>query len=470
MKRDYYDDDFPVYGEDLWEEAPLDEDPRRPRRRHRRARRRRRSHTALWLFLSVLVGVGIGLLLQSVVVRGVLRVLPFPWQRFSSQGDGDYDEGFGFGHSGDVENNADAGEGHSIPAYNQDSSGLTIELQPAAGPEETGWDELYQKLLPSTVSITVYAEDRAAYGSGMVLTEDGYLLTCAHVIDNTDSASVTTSSGEQYEAALVGSDAQTDLAVLKIDAEGLKPVVFTDSRELNIGQEICTIGDPLGPQFRGSLTTGIVSGLDRQISSNGYAMTLIQITAAVNSGNSGCPLFTREGQVAGVVNMKMSSRASAASIDNMGLAVPSTTVKEIVETLADEGVVNRLVLGISCYAINETTARLYGMPEGLRVATIDPNSHCGEAGLLVGDIITEVNGTPVRSVNDFREATANFSAEDAATLTVWRDKNQPPEDASASASTSASASASAEWEPDSYDYEYFGEISVQLIPSTELSE
>ncbi|MCD7837852.1 MAG: trypsin-like peptidase domain-containing protein [Clostridiales bacterium] len=455
MKNDEYNDEYrndPLpRDEDLWGGPPAP--PTGPSRRHRA--RRKKHRPARWpnLLLSVLVGVLVGVILcragQYLVYRSLV----------TENGDA-YGDDFDYDYD-DVETNDEASQDYSLPLYTGDSSGLTITLNDPAEAELTA-AELYEQELPATVSITVYAGSSAAYGSGMILTEDGYILTCAHVIEDSERATVTTSDGTEYEATLVGSDAQTDLAVLKIEAEGLTAVEFADSEQLTIGETVYAIGDPLGPQFRSSLTDGIISGLNRQISSNGYSMTLIQTTAAVNSGNSGCPLFSSSGQVVGVVNMKMSSSSSTASIDNMGLAVPSATVEEIVETLATEGAVRRAVLGISCYSVSSVSAQIYDVPEGLWVATIDSASDCAAQGLQVDDIITQVNGVDISTVSDFQTVTADLEVGDTVTLTIWREPETEAEEADGSVSTEAG--------DDGYHYEYYGEITVALIDSNSLAD
>ncbi len=455
MKNDEYNDEYrderQEWDDDLWDSA-LTSPEEKPRRRRAR-RRKRRSPRWPNLLLSVLVGVLAGVILCRAGQYMAYRT----W--LTENGDA-YGDDFDYDY-GDVETNDETSDEYSLPLYTGDSSGLTVTLNDPGEAELTA-AELYEQELPATVSITVYAGSSAAYGSGMILTADGYVLTCAHVIEDSERATVTTSDGAAYEATLVGSDAQTDLAVLKIEAKGLTAVTFADSEQLTIGETVYAIGDPLGPQFRSSLTEGIISGLNRQVSSNGYSMTLIQTTAAVNSGNSGCALFNSRGQVVGVVNMKMSSSSATASIDNMGLAVPSATVKEIVETLATEGAVSRAVLGISCYAVSSVTAQVYGIPEGLWVATIDSASDCAAQGLQVDDIITQVNGENVSTVTDFQTVTSDLEVGNTVTLTVWREPETETDE--------ADGSASAEGEDGGYHYEYYGEITVALIDSNSLAD
>lgn len=427
----------------------------------------------------ILVGALLGLLVFGGAKLAQNKVY---WHFGSDSSEKEADPGFGYNFEDDVEVNQGANENYSLPAYEGDSSGLSIPLN-APGATESAVPlspvEFYQSQLASTVSITVYAGQSAAYGSGMILSDDGYILTCAHVIQNTETCVVTLSNDKQYEAKLVGSDEQTDLAVLKIQAKNLKPVTFCDSEQLQIGETVYVIGDPLGPQFRGSLSEGILSGMNRTVSSGGYAQMLMQITAPVNSGNSGGPLFNQFGQVIGVVNMKMSSKSpTAASIDNMGLSIPSQTVKKIVESLAQTGSVTRPVLGISCYTLDEVYEHMTGVPKGLWVISINEKSDCAKQGLLLGDLITQADGIPLQSVPQFQQIIADRKPGDTVVLTVWRDEKLAEEaqkakespESSASSSAEASTSSEEEQKPVSYHFECLGDFTVKLISSKDLDK
>lgn len=381
------------------------------------------------------------------------------------------DDDWTWGEDGDwdVETNEEADETYSIAPYEGDTSDLTVTLTSNKGKTALNYEELYEQCLPATVSITVYAGSSAAYGSGVVLTQDGFVLTCAHVTDDMESATVTVHDGTTYDALLVGSDEQTDLAILKIEADHLVPAQFGDSSELKIGETVCAIGDSLGVQFQSTLSNGIVSGLNREVSSNGYSMVLLQTTAAVNSGNSGGALFNEFGQVVGIVNMKMSNDTSyGPTVDNMGFAIPSTTVKDIVEGLATNGSIDRAVLGLSCYGIDTTTAVMSGLPEGLWVTLIQTGSRCGDGGLLEGDIITAVNGESVSSVADFKAATSNYEAGDTVTLTIWRDEALA--ERIAEADTDFDGAMEDDDEEIEYHFELYGDIEVELVSSSDLDQ
>lgn len=296
---------------------------------------------------------------------------------------------------------------------------LTLDIQSSRDLEPLSYQELYAKCLPYTVSITVIASDGIGTGTGIVMTEDGYILTCNHVIEGGTTCRVTTSEDETYEALLVGGDAQTDLAVLKIEAEGLTPAEFGDSDQLTVGDEALAIGDPLGTELRGTLTNGIISAINRNVTVNGYSMTLIQTTAALNSGNSGGPLLNIYGQVVGVNNMKMNS--SQVTVEGLGFAVPTRVVQEIVPLLSTQGKVSRPVLGITCYGIDEEMKELNGEPvTGLRVASVNESSDAYLQGLEVGDYITAVNGTHVVSVDEVKVLIEDLEIGDTVELEIYR--------------------------------------------------
>ncbi|MCD8142912.1 MAG: trypsin-like peptidase domain-containing protein, partial [Clostridiales bacterium] len=429
----------------------------------------KKKHSVLfWVLLVLLICVG------AETVVNVVRT----FAGISTSGNVYYedgDDGFFYyyddGDEGELYSDAEEEE-YELPAYTGDSSSLSVALVSSAGKTALTYQELYQKCLPSMVSITVTAGSSGGTGSGIILTADGYILTCNHVVEDSETCTVLTSDDTSYTATLVGSDAQTDLAILKIEATGLTPAEFGNSDELQVGDEALVIGDPLGSSFRGTLTNGIISGINRSVSSNGYAMTLIQTTAAVNSGNSGGALFNIYGQVVGVVNLKMvTSSSSEATVEGMGMAVPSATVESIVAQLAAEGVVHRPALGITCYSISEATSAVTGIPEGLMVESIYDASDCAAQGIQLYDLITAADGIPVTTVQEFKEVIADLDIGDTVTLTIYRDVNLPEdaledeEDEEYDEADSSLFDESEEDEEYEYDYQYYGEITVTLIGS-----
>ena len=291
-----------------------------------------------------------------------------------------------------------------------------------AGEQELSLQELYQKCSRSIVAISGYVDGKAGYywGTGIVLSADGLILTNAHVVENCDSATVTLSDDSSFEAKLVGADSTSDVAVLKIDAEGLIPAAFGDSAVLTVGERVAAIGNPLGETFRMTLTDGIISAIDRGVSYNGHSMTLLQTNTAINEGNSGGALFNMYGQVVGVTNMKMMSAYS--SIEGIGFAIPSSTISGVVNSLIRYGEVRgRTAVGITVGTIPENLAEHYELPSGLYVSAVAEGTDAAAKGMQVGDIITHVNGKPAQSTDDILAVKNTLSVGDTITFTVWRE-------------------------------------------------
>ena len=290
--------------------------------------------------------------------------------------------------------------------------------------------EVYAANVNSTVGITTsvttnfwgFQTTSAASGSGFILTGDGYVLTNYHVIESSNSISVTLYDGKSYDAVLIGYDESSDIAVLKIDAEGLTPVVLGDSDNLNVGDSVVAIGNPLG-ELTFSLTSGAVSALNREITlSNSVTMNLIQTDCAINSGNSGGALFNLYGEVIGITNAKYSGSGSGASIDNIGFAIPINHVRGIVESIIENGYVAKPYIGVAVSDVSEETMS-YGLPAGAAVRAVSEDSPAEKAGLQVNDIITAVNGKEISGRTGLSEAVSAASVGDTLTLTVYRQGN-----------------------------------------------
>ena len=290
--------------------------------------------------------------------------------------------------------------------------------------------EVYAANVNSTVGITTsvttnfwgFQTTSAASGSGFILTGDGYVLTNYHVIESSNSISVTLYDGKSYDAVLIGYDESSDIAVLKIDAEGLTPVVLGDSDNLNVGDSVVAIGNPLG-ELTFSLTSGAVSALNREITlSNSVTMNLIQTDCAINSGNSGGALFNLYGEVIGITNAKYSGSGSGASIDNIGFAIPINHVRGIVESIIENGYVAKPYIGVNVSDVSEETMG-YGLPAGAAVKAVSEDSPAEKAGLQVNDIITAVNGKEISGRTGLSEVVSAASVGDTLTLTVYRQGN-----------------------------------------------
>ena len=287
--------------------------------------------------------------------------------------------------------------------------------------------EVYAANVNSTVGITTtvttnfwgFQSSSAASGSGFILTEDGYVLTNYHVIEDSSSITVSLYNGETYDAKLIGYDESNDIAVLKVEAEGLVPVVLGDSDNLNVGDSVVAIGNPLG-ELTFTLTSGAISAKDRKVTlSSSVTMNLLQTDCAINSGNSGGALFNLYGEVIGVTNAKYSSSSSnEASIDNIGFAIPINSVMNIVESIIEKGYISKPYVGISVLDVSEETQQ-YGIPAGAAVQSVVEDSPAEQAGLQKGDVITAVNDTAMDS-NTLIDYVGTSKTGDKLIMTVYR--------------------------------------------------
>lgn len=298
-------------------------------------------------------------------------------------------------------------------------------------------EELYAANLASCVGITVnttvniYGQttSAAASGSGFVLTQDGYIVTNYHVIEdavNDSSVSIVVSfaNGDKYNATLVGGEQDNDVAILKIEATGLQPVTLGDSDQLVVGEAVYTIGNPLG-ELTYSMTQGIISAKDRSITmSDGTVMNMLQTDTAINNGNSGGPLFDMYGQVIGITSAKLSNSATAgsgATIEGLGFAIPINDIKGMVEDIIANGyVTGKPYMGITVTTVPESVASQYGLSQGALVKSVDSSSCAAKAGLKENDIITAIDGQTVLSSAELVEAKKDYKAGDTITLTVDR--------------------------------------------------
>ncbi len=288
--------------------------------------------------------------------------------------------------------------------------------------------EIYAANVNSTVGITTsvttnyfgYQTTAAASGSGFILTQDGYIATNYHVIEDASSIKVTTYDDSAYDAVLIGYDDSLDLAILKIEAVGLTPVLVGDSDATQVGDGVVAIGNPLG-ELTFSITSGIVSALNREVTINNLAMNLIQTDCAINAGNSGGALFNMYGQVIGITNAKYSGSGSSgeASIDNIGFAIPINAVRKAIASIIETGTVEKPYIGVSLLDLGMEYRR-YGL-FGAAVQSVEPGSPAETAGLLVNDVIMRVNGAAITGSSGLRDALYNTADGESLTLTVYRE-------------------------------------------------
>ena len=278
---------------------------------------------------------------------------------------------------------------------------------------------VYQRVNPSVVAVVTYGENLAASGTGVIVSSDGYIVTNFHVVEGGEACFVLFYSGLQCEARLVGYDAESDLAVLKIEAEGLAAAEFGSSDLLTVGDPVYAIGNPLGLELRGTFTDGMVSAINRDVDVDGTTMTLIQTNAALNSGNSGGPLINAYGQVVGINTIKMvASYDGDAAVEGLGFAIPSSTVAHIVNSLIATGEVQpQPVLGI-------TVQGMVTLPDGsagVQIIEVTPGLGGDLAGVRAGDVIVSADGEQVYTNSDVLRARRRYETGEYLPMVIYRD-------------------------------------------------
>ena len=297
--------------------------------------------------------------------------------------------------------------------------------------EPTSLADVIDKLKPSVVEVRTEVVTYGHFfgqsisqgaGSGVFLTSDGYIVTNFHVIKNSNSVTVTTTDGKEYPAEVIGYDEEEDLAVIKIDGTGFTPAVIGDSASTRVGDTAIAIGNPLGT-LGGTVTTGIVSALDRQIEVEGQLMTLLQTNAAVSPGNSGGGLFNARGELIGIVNAK----SDGEDVEGLGFAIPSNTVKEVTSDIMENKTTSRVskgpILGVTVISVNDAeTASQYNVSRfGIYIVAVNPGYGSEKAGLEVGDYIISVDGTAVYNADDVSDVLNNHKVGDVVEVQVIRD-------------------------------------------------
>lgn len=321
-------------------------------------------------------------------------------------------------------------EDYSVAAAEEDESLLSLNRSDEEPAHELSAEEIYTIACRCTVGVTIpgYAQNifgqtsaSTVSGTGIVLSEDGYILTNFHVIENAYEKGtpicVITYEGGEHEAEVVGIETDSDLAVLKIEAEGLTAAEFGNSGGMRVGQTIYAVGNPLG-ELTYTMTSGIISALDRRVTTDvNVTVNMFQIDAAVNNGNSGGPVFNTYGQVIGVVTAKYSQYG----MEGLGFAIPVNDACEIASDLVEKGYVSgKAYLGLTLATISPSAARYYNLIEGVFVYDVEAGSCAEEAGLLSGDVITAIDGVEVLTADELAQTVKQYRAGDSAVLTVFR--------------------------------------------------
>jgi len=308
----------------------------------------------------------------------------------------------------------------------------SIDLIPSPDPLEDAapdgtltLQEIYEQTIDAVVSVSCQTWSGSSSGTGVILDSEGYIVTNAHVVEDSFAISVLLTDGRTFEAAVVGSDSVTDLAVLYIDADDLVCAQFGDSSTLRVGDSVVAIGDPLGIELRGTMTNGIISAINRDVVTDGRTMTLIQTNAAMNSGNSGGPLINSFGQVIGINTMKISTFTDSAGVEGIGFAIPSATVKEIVEQLITQGYVSgRPTLGLVGEGVSSFYQYYYRMPAGLYISEVAEAGCAAVAGIEPGDILISVDGTRITDQDDLETILYGYEVGDTVQAIIYRNGRQ----------------------------------------------
>ena len=317
----------------------------------------------------------------------------------------------------------------SAPTQDEDSH-LNLSDTPESVenvPQEGGLSlqEIYLKSISSVVSISCTLPNGASTGTGVVFSADGYIITNYHVVAEATEISVLFTDETVLSATLVGKDDLTDLAILSVQATDLTPADFGDSTALRVGDAVVAIGDPLGVELRGTMTNGIVSAINRDVSADGRTMTLIQTNAALNSGNSGGPLINCYGQVVGINTMKIGDYMSEAGVEGLGFAIPSATVKQIVDQLLTQGYISgRPSLGFEGQSITVFDQRYYRFPQGVYITDVQSGSDADAKGIRPGDILLQFEDTRITDMDGLNQLLYQHSPGDVIEIVILRGTQQ----------------------------------------------
>ena len=367
-------------------------------------------------------------LVGIVAVLGILNVRLF--HQLNRQQENDLSISFTTGATEPEEIPSDSiaqtvppGETEGCPTMALEQTPMAIENMPAEG--GISLQDIYRKNINSVVSISCSLTGGSATGTGVILSKDGYIVTNSHVVKDAAAITVQLTDDRVFQANLIGADEITDLAVLHIEAKDLPPAEFGDSGNLQVGDTVAAIGDPLGVEFRGTYTNGIVSAINRDVDMDGRTMTLIQTNAALNSGNSGGPLINCYGQVIGINTMKIGAFTDKAGVEGLGFAIPSATVKDVVDQLISQGYVSgRPTIGIEGETLSTFYQHYYRLPAGLYITDIDRSSDAFSQGIVEGDILISIDETHITSMDELNTVLYGHEVGDTVETIIYRGGQQ----------------------------------------------
>ena len=319
----------------------------------------------------------------------------------------------------------------TVTLQQSDRAPVTVSVKQVDGQTKMEPAEVYASTVNSVVSINTTATagtnifgqtvETASAGSGFIISSDGYIVTNYHVVKGATSVKVTLYSGDTYDATVIGGDSDYDVAVIKINASGLPAVTLGNSADVNVGDTVLAIGNPLG-ELTFSMSQGIVSCCDRAINVDGTPFNMIQVDASINPGNSGGPLVNLYGEVVGIVSAKYSSYSNT-TVEGLGFAIPISDVQAIITDIIENGqVTGKAYLAIKAGTMTEQMAAQYDIDitEGVFVYSTESGGAGEKAGLQLGDVITKLNDTAITSMTDLTMAKKSYKAGDTVTLTVYR--------------------------------------------------
>ena len=368
---------------------------------------KRKRRLGLWIFLAVM-GVVAAVVVVFALLNGQNRTADHDAADDSSEDASSIVDIFSLQQT-------------TIPRYTAYDPSLKLKILADHGQELTA-QEVYAKVNPATVLVVAQAGESASIGTGVIMTEDGYVITNAHVISGGESCWVMLAGGWDYDAELVGFDADQDIAVLKlVDADGLPTVEFGDSELAEVGDQVYAIGNPLGVELRGTMTEGIISAINRNVELEGRTLNVLQTTAALNNGNSGGPLINRYGQVIGINTLKMSGTGAPdeATVEGLGFALPISSAYFVINDIIASGEYHGTpALGIMVSAMETDNGDSLVM-----AISVLEGSSAEEAGVLPGDIILAVDGRSVQTTAELMAIRRGHAVGDTMTLTLLRDGN-----------------------------------------------